>query len=93
MAQSWTLFYWAWVGLLGALCRTFIARISRGRTIREFVAGVLFAPVAFSFLWFTVFGGSALYLDLYQGGNIAKTAASDLPKSLFDTLTAFPLGP
>ena len=91
-AQSWTLFYWAWWVSWAPFVGTFIARISRGRTIREFVFGVLFAPVVFSFLWFTVFGGSALYLDLYQGGNIAQTAASDLPKSLFDTLTAFPLG-
>ncbi len=91
-AQSWTLFYWAWWVSWAPFVGTFIARISRGRTIREFIFGVLFAPVAFSFLWFTVFGGSALFLDLYQGGNIAQTAASDLPKSLFDTLTAFPLG-
>ncbi|MGF1470717.1 MAG: BCCT family transporter [Rubrobacteraceae bacterium] len=91
-AQSWTLFYWAWWISWAPFVGTFIARISRGRTIREFVGGVLFAPVIFSFLWFTVFGGAAIHLDLYQGGNIAQTAANDLPKSLFDTLTAFPLG-
>ncbi len=91
-AQSWTLFYWAWWVSWAPFVGTFIARISRGRTIREFIFGVLFAPVIFSFLWFTVFGGSAIYLDLYQGGKIAETAATDLPKSLFDTLTAFPLG-
>jgi glycine betaine transporter len=91
-AESWTIFYWAWWISWAPFVGTFIARISRGRTIREFVLGVLFAPVAFTFLWFTVFGGSAMHLDLYQGGNIAETAASNLPKSLFDTLTAFPLG-
>ncbi len=91
-AENWTIFYWAWWISWAPFVGTFIARISRGRTIREFVLGVLFAPVAFTFLWFTVFGGSAIHLDLYQGGNIAKTAASNLPKSLFDTLTAFPLG-
>jgi glycine betaine transporter len=91
-AQNWTLFYWAWWISWAPFVGTFIARISRGRTIREFVFGVLFAPTAFSFLWFTVFGGSAIYLDLYQNGNIAATAANDLPRSLFDTLTAFPLG-
>ena len=91
-AQSWTLFYWAWWISWAPFVGTFIARISRGRTIREFIFGVLFAPVIFSFLWFTVFGGAAMYLDLYKGGSIAETAANNLPKSLFDTLTAFPLG-
>ena len=91
-AENWTLFYWAWWVSWAPFVGVFIARISRGRTIREFVLGVLFAPTAFSFLWFTVFGGSAIYLDLYQGANIAQTAANNLPKSLFDTLTAFPLG-
>ncbi len=91
-AENWTLFYWAWWISWAPFVGTFIARISKGRTIREFVFGVLFAPVLFSFLWFTVFGGAALHLDLYSGGNIAQTAANDLPKSLFDTLTAYPLG-
>lgn len=91
-AENWTLFYWAWWISWAPFVGTFIARISRGRTIREFVFGVLFAPTLFSFLWFTVFGGSAIYLDLNRGGNIAETAANNLPQSLFDTLTAFPLG-
>jgi glycine betaine transporter len=93
-AESWTLFYWAWWISWAPFVGAFIARISRGRTIREFVLGVLFAPTLLSFLWFTIFGGSAIHLDLYGGGNIAETAANpdNLPQALFDTLNAFPLG-
>ncbi|MBA2376471.1 MAG: BCCT family transporter [Rubrobacter sp.] len=91
-AEGWTLFYWAWWVSWAPFVGTFIARISKGRTIKEFVLGVIFAPTILSFVWFTIFGGTAIYLDLFEGGNIAETAATDLPTALFDTLSSLPLG-
>merc|ERR1711969_63458 len=70
----------------------FIARISRGRTIREFVGGVLLVPVLFTFLWMTVFGNTAISLDLNGVEPIAETVANNLPVALFETLNALPLG-
>ena len=69
----------------------FIARISRGRTIREFISGVLLVPVLFSFLWMTVFGNTAIALDMNGVAPIAETALTNLPVALFETLAALPL--
>lgn len=91
-AEAWTLFYWAWWVSWAPFVGTFIARISRGRTIREFVVGVILAPTLLSFVWFTIFGGTAIYLDLFEGGSVAQTAASNLPQALFDTLNSLPFG-
>ncbi|AHY45360.1 bcct: transporter, betaine/carnitine/choline transporter (BCCT) family [Rubrobacter radiotolerans] len=91
-AEAWTLFYWAWWVSWAPFVGTFIARISKGRTIREFVMGVIFAPTIVSFVWFTVFGGTAIHLDLFGNGAIAETAATNLPQALFDTLASLPLG-
>ena len=63
-----------------------IARISRGRTIREFVSGVLLVPTLFTFLWMTVFGNTAIALDLGGNADIAATVANNLPVALFETL-------
>ncbi|WP_420110801.1 BCCT family transporter [Pseudactinotalea sp.] len=61
----WTAFYWGWWISWAPFVGIFIARISRGRTVREFVVGVLAVPTLFSFLWFTVLGGSALHRELF----------------------------
>ncbi|WP_291793888.1 BCCT family transporter [Brevibacterium sp.] len=58
--STWTIFYWAWWVSWSPFVGLFIARISRGRTIRQFVAGVLFVPSAISLLWFAIFGGGAI---------------------------------
>ncbi|MGO4690641.1 BCCT family transporter [Glaciibacter sp. 2TAF33] len=71
---SWTIFYWAWWISWTPFVGTFIARISRGRTIREFVLGVLLVPTAVSILWFVVFGGAGLKLQL-NGVDIAGTGS------------------
>jgi choline-glycine betaine transporter len=71
---------------------TFIARISRGRTIREFVFGVILAPSVVSFVWFAVLGGTAINLQLTGAvNNLAETAANNQPEALFLTLQQFPL--
>ncbi|WP_352337967.1 BCCT family transporter [Psychrobacter sp. 16-MNA-CIBAN-0192] len=62
--SSWTIFYWAWWISWSPFVGVFIARISRGRTIREFILGVLLIPITILFLWFTAFGGSAVHMEL-----------------------------
>jgi glycine betaine transporter len=90
--SSWTVFYWAWWISWAPFVGTFIARISRGRTIREFVFGVILAPSVVSFVWFAVFGGTAINLQLSGAvNNLADTAASNQPGALFLTLEQFPL--
>lgn len=88
---SWTLFYWAWWIAWAPFVGTFIARISKGRTIREFVLGVLFVPSVLAALWFTAFGGSALYLEMFQNIPIAQAVSNDITSALFITLEQFPL--
>ncbi len=69
--NDWTVFYWAWWIAWSPFVGMFIARVSRGgRTIREFLMGVLFIPTLVTFLWITVFGNSALFIDLFKGGEI-----------------------
>ena len=90
--QSWTIFYWAWWMMWVMWVGTFIARVSKGRTIREFVLGVLVVPSLLSFVWFAVLGGTALNLDLFQGGNIAAAVSDNIDTALFVTLDQLPLG-
>src|SRR5699024_7032116 len=69
---NWTIFYWAWWISWTPFVGTFIAKISRGRSIREFVLGVLLVPTAISSIWFVVFGGAGIHLQL-GGVDIAGT--------------------
>ena len=90
--SGWTVFYWAWWISWAPFVGTFIARISRGRTIREFVFGVILAPSVVSFVWFAVFGGTAIHLQLSgEVNNLAETAANNQPGALFLVLQQFPL--
>jgi choline/glycine/proline betaine transport protein len=88
---SWTLFYWGWWIAWSPFVGMFIARISRGRTIREFVSGVLLVPVLFTFLWMTVFGNTALSQELSGAAPIAQIVADNLPVALFTMLEQLPL--
>lgn len=88
--QKWTVFYWAWTISWAPFVGIFVARISRGRTIREFVAGVLLAPVVFSILWFCVFGLSALNIELNQGGGLVGPVNDNVAVALFEFLRHFP---
>lgn len=89
--QGWTLFMLTWWISWGAFVGLFIARISRGRTIREVALTVLIVPTLVFSFWFTVMGGTAIYLDLYQGANIAEVTSENLNNAVFATLGAFPL--
>lgn len=88
---SWTMFYWGWWISWAPFVGMFIARVSRGRTIREFIGGVLFAPVAMTFVWFTVFGETAIHIEMFDGGGMAKAVADSVPTALFVMLDRLPL--
>ncbi|HYI58507.1 MAG TPA: BCCT family transporter, partial [Microlunatus sp.] len=87
---SWTIFYWAWWISWAPFVGMFVARISRGRTIREFVIGVVAAPTGFGFLWFAIVGGTGI--ELQRTGQADLLAAVATPElSLFTALDALPL--
>lgn len=88
--SGWTIFYWGWWMSWAPFVGMFIARISRGRTIREFVLGVLIAPTLLSTLWFTVFGESGILRQL-QDGDMLVDGAVDTNTSLFILLDGLPL--
>ena len=89
--SSWTLFYWAWWIAWSPFVGMFIARISRGRTIREFIVGVLCVPTLVTFIWLTVFGQTALHLELFEATGIVGAVEQDIDTALFVTLAEFPL--
>ncbi|MBS4204640.1 BCCT family transporter [Lederbergia citrea] len=88
--REWTIFYWAWTIAWSPFVGAFIGRVSRGRTIREFVMGVLIIPPLISLLWVSVFGGTALYKDLFEGTKIAEDVNSDVTSALFSTFNELP---
>ncbi|MDN4480297.1 BCCT family transporter [Demequina sp. EGI L300058] len=90
---DWTTFYWGWWISWAPFVGVFIARVSKGRTVREFVWGVLLVPAFVTFLWFSVLGGSALYDQLYGDGRfIAADGTIDYTGSLFQLLDGLPGG-
>lgn len=90
---TWTVFYWAWTVTWAPFMGVFLARISRGRTVRQFVLGVLVAPSLFTLVWFVVFGWSAMESDGIggDGGPISDAVAANVPLALFEYLDQFPL--
>ena len=89
--NSWTVFYWSWWIAWSPFVGTFIARVSKGRTIREFVFGVLLVPTLITFLWLSAFGGSALYQEMFADGGVAQPANNDVSTALFVLLEQFPI--
>lgn len=88
---EWTLFYWAWWISWSPFVGIFIARISKGRTIREFILGVLLVPTGFTFLWLSIFGNSALFIELGgDGGAISAATLNQMPTALFVLLEQLP---
>lgn len=88
--KDWTIFYWAWAIAWSPFVGSFVARVSRGRTIREFIVGVLIIPPIVSCFWIAVFGGSAIYFDLNKGTSIAQAVNNDLATALFQMLNELP---
>ena len=89
--QWWTFFMMAWWLSWGAFVGVFLAKISKGRTVRGFVAGVLGIPSLVFFLWFTIFGGTAISLDMNGAGEIGTAAAEDINSAFFAMLEHLPL--
>jgi len=90
-AGDWTIFYWGWWMSWAPFVGMFIARISRGRTIRQFVMGVLLAPTMIGLLWFTIFGDSAI-LRQRSAGDMLDGGEVNTNTSLFQLLEGLPLG-
>ena len=88
--QNWTVFFWAWGISWAPYVGSFLARISRGRTIREYVLGVLVAPSLATVVWFSVLGGAALDLQ-FNGVDVASAASESPQAALFEVLGQYPL--
>lgn len=84
----WTVFYWGWYISWAPFVGMFIARISRGRTVREFLLGVILVPCLVSFLWLALFGGTALHMELYGNGGIVDAVNNNLTTALYVTMEA-----
>ncbi len=89
---GWTIFYWGWWISWAPFVGMFIARISRGRTIREFMVGVMFVPTTIAFFWLCIFGGNAIYMELNAAGGVGTAGIADLvrnwnlPSALYGTI-------
>ena len=91
--HDWTLFYWAWWIAWAPFVGMFIARISKGRTVREFVLGVLLVPTIFCAFWFSVFGGTAISLEMFDHVNLKQVIDTQGKEvALFTLLGHFPFG-
>ena len=89
--SSWTVFYWAWWISWSPFVGMFIARVSRGRTVREFLFGVILIPTLLSFVWMSVFGGSALYMESAGIIDLVAAVNDDVATAMFVMLSGFPL--
>jgi len=92
--NSWTLFFWAWWIAWSPFVGLFLARISRGRTIREFVAGTLIIPLLFTLTWLSIFGNSALHSVIFDGNTqLATTVLANPAHGFYDLLAQYPWFP
>ncbi len=90
---GWTVFYWAWWISWSPFVGMFIARISKGRTVREFVLGVMLVPTLLSFIWMATFGGAALSLQSRGVGDIVGAVKEDVATAMFSMFEFFPMTP
>lgn len=88
--RDWTIFYWAWAIAWSPYVGAFVARVSRGRTIRQFILGVMVVPPFIACLWIAAFGGTALWYDLQQNAGIAAAVNADLTSALFQLYNQLP---
>ncbi|WP_325049535.1 BCCT family transporter [Kocuria soli] len=91
--DGWTVFYWAWTITWSPFVGIFIARISRGRSVRQFVIGVLAFPTLFSVVWFGIFGTAVFDIEFNGDGGLVETVVGegDIPGAMFEFLSHFPL--
>lgn len=100
---DWTVFYWAWTVTWSPFIGLFVARISRGRTVREFVFGVLLAPSLFTVIWFAIFGWQAMAIDGLgeaaraamgpAAGSISNAVSESVPLAMFAFFAELPWAP
>lgn len=88
--RDWTIFYWAWTIAWSPFVGAFVARVSKGRTIREFIAGVMVIPPVFACMWIATLGGTALHSDLNNGTKIAEAVDMDVTSAIFETFRHMP---
>lgn len=88
--RQWTIFYWAWAIAWSPYVGAFVARVSRGRTIREFIVGVMVVPPVIACLWIAVFGGTAIWFDLHENTGIAAAVNMDVTSALFQLFNQLP---
>jgi choline/glycine/proline betaine transport protein len=89
--NQWTIFYWSWWISWSPFVGMFIARISKGRTVKEYVLSVLIVPTLLTFLWISAFGGSAIFIELQGIGEIAKDVKDNVATSIYNLFENFPL--
>ena len=89
---TWTLFYWAWWLTWAPFVGAFIARISKGRTIREFILGILLAPTLMCAIWFNFLGGTAIWIESNGGGGISEATLNDVTTAIFVLFNHLPMG-
>ncbi len=90
--SSWSIFYWGWWISWAPFVGVFIARISRGRTVRQFVMGSLLVPMLVAVVWFSVLGGTGVHRELMGAGGLVQDGAVTADQVLFETLDALTLG-
>ncbi|HBV99818.1 MAG TPA: choline transporter [Bacteroidetes bacterium] len=88
--NSWTVFYWAWWIAWSPFVGMFIARISKGRTVREFILGVLLVPTLLTFFWISAFGGTALFQELQMNSVVSEAVQENVATALFVMVESFP---
>ncbi|WP_415146675.1 BCCT family transporter [Limimaricola cinnabarinus] len=88
--ESWTIFYWAWWVSWAPFVGVFVARISRGRTVREFMLGVMLIPCSIMFFWFTAFGGTAISISLTGDTALVDATRENYANTMFALLDYFP---
>jgi len=88
----WTIFYWGWWIAWGPFVGGFIARISKGRTIREFIIGVLVVPLAMTVIWFSVIGGATIDAQMTGAVDMWGAISADTGSGIYELLSAYPLG-
>ena len=90
--HGWTVFYWAWWISWSPFVGMFIARISRGRTVREFLSTVLIVPTVVTILWMSVFGGIAIDQVINNVGTLGSKGLTEVPLAMFQMFDSLPLG-
>ncbi|MGI5873815.1 MAG: glycine betaine uptake BCCT transporter [Bacillota bacterium] len=88
--SGWTVFYWAWWIAWAPFCGQFVARVSKGRSIREYIFAVMLLPAGFGFIWLSIYGGAAFHLNELTSGAIQAAVSTDYTTGLFALLQQLP---